>query len=88
MAAMPGMGESPIVEAIQNLLVVSGNAQSCPHHICAQQPVLLKSDIQSFTNLDLSHKNTLLYSIPQEYAASSDLQERIARSQFPSLAWI
>lgn len=71
MSAMPGMGESPVAEAIQDVPVVSGAAQSCLHHICAQQPVLLKSDTKALTNLNLSHQVPLLYSIPQEYAAPS-----------------
>ena len=73
MSAMPGMGESQVAEAIPGFPVVSGAAQSCFHHICAQQPVLLKSDAQAFTSLDLSHQVPLLYSLPQEYAVPSGI---------------
>lgn len=73
MSAMPGMGESPVAKAIQDFPVVSGAAQSCFHHLCAQQPVLLKSDTQVFTNTDLSHQVPLLFPIPQEYAAPSGI---------------
>ncbi len=73
MSAMAGMGKSQVDEAIPGFPVVSGAAQSCSHHICAQQTVLLKSDAQAFTSLDLSHQVPLLYSIPQEYAAPSGI---------------
>ena len=73
MLAMPGMGESQVAEANPGFPVVSGAAQSCFHHICAQQPVLLKSAPQAFTSLDLSHQVPLLYSLPQAYAVPSGI---------------
>jgi hypothetical protein len=73
MPAMPGMGESQVAEANPGFPVVSGAAQSCFHHVCAQQPVLLKSAPQAFTSLDLSHQVPLLYSLPQAYAVPSGI---------------
>ena len=73
MSAMPGMGGSQVAEAIPGFPVVSGATQSCLHHICAQQPVLLESEAQAFTSLYLSHQVPLLYSMPQEYAVPSGI---------------
>ncbi len=73
MSAMPGMRESQVDEAMPGFPVVLGAAQRCFHHICAQQPVLFKSDAHAFTSVDLSHQVPLLYSMPQEDAVPSGI---------------
>lgn len=74
MSSMPEMDASPAgEEADPGPAIASAVAQSCSHHVCAPQPVLLNAQTRAFTNTDLSHQVSLLFALPQEYVAPSGI---------------